>query len=72
MHSLNHTPPEKMTPAQRRAEIAGLLANGLVRLRGQSVAASRPVSLDSEFGLGFGSHKSVHGHRPIPVTSEPL
>jgi hypothetical protein len=70
MHSLNHTPPEKMTPAQRRAEVAALIANGLVRLRGQAVAESRTVPLDSEFGLGFGSHKSVHGLRTIPVSSE--
>ena len=72
MHSLNHTPPEKMTPAQRRAEVAALIANGLVRLRGQSVAASRPVPLDSEFGLGFGSHKSVHGLHTIPLFLEPV
>jgi hypothetical protein len=28
-----HLPPEHMTAAQRRCEIASLLANGLIRLR---------------------------------------
>ncbi|TBN43620.1 hypothetical protein EYE42_00280 [Paracoccus subflavus] len=29
----NPLPPDKMTPAERRAELCGLLASGLVRLR---------------------------------------
>lgn len=29
----NPTPPTQMTPAQRRAELCGLLAIGLIRLR---------------------------------------
>ena len=29
MHQINHLPPERMTPEQRRCEIASLLANGL-------------------------------------------
>jgi len=33
MHKINHLPPERMTPEQRRHEIASLLANGLARLR---------------------------------------
>jgi hypothetical protein len=33
MHQINHFPPERMTPEQRRHEIASLLANGLARLR---------------------------------------
>jgi hypothetical protein len=33
MHQINHLPPERMTPEQRRHEIASLLANGLARLR---------------------------------------
>lgn len=33
MHQINHLPPDRMTPEQRRHEIASLLANGLARLR---------------------------------------
>jgi hypothetical protein len=33
MHQINHLPPERTTPEQRRHEIASLLANGLARLR---------------------------------------
>ena len=33
MHEINYLPPERMTPEQRRREVASLLANGLVRLR---------------------------------------
>ena len=33
MHETNHLPPERMTPEQRRGEVAFLLAQGLVRLR---------------------------------------
>ncbi len=40
---VNHHPPEHMTAAQRRCEIASLLANGLLRLRssGQSSAGNQ-------------------------------
>ena len=43
MHQINHLPPERMTPEQRRHEIASLLANGLARLRisGSEQSASR-------------------------------
>ena len=33
MYQSNHLPPERMTPEQRRHEIASMLANGLTRLR---------------------------------------
>ncbi|CAE6506282.1 hypothetical protein C8R30_1224 [Nitrosomonas nitrosa] len=35
MMDVNQTPLEKMTPEQRRQEIAALLARGIVRLREQ-------------------------------------
>ena len=40
MHQINHLPPERMTPEQRRHEIASLLANGLARLRFTGVEES--------------------------------
>lgn len=70
MHPLNHTPPDKMTPSQRCSEVAGLLANGLIRLREQPVAERRNNRFDKGFGLGFGSQQSVHTHRTIPSPAE--
>ena len=43
-NSINHLPPERMTPDQRRLEIASILAKGLVRLR-QSSPFKRQISI---------------------------
>jgi hypothetical protein len=53
--------PARMTPAQRRMEVAALLAQGLQRLRGGDAhdgadGASSPVD------LGFGGHPRVHAN----------
>ena len=60
MHQIKHTPPEAMTPDQRRQEVAGLLANGLVRLRTAGLRAAQPHPLESEFDLGFPGDQRVH------------
>jgi hypothetical protein len=61
MHEINHLPPERMTPEQRRSEVAFLLANGLVRLRNTTCDGSEKRRGESAFVLGFASQKSVHG-----------
>lgn len=60
MHPIKHTPPEAMTPEQRRQEVAGLLANGLVRLRTASLRAAPRQTPKSEFDLGFTGNQRVH------------
>jgi hypothetical protein len=65
---VNPLPPEHMTAAQRRSEIASLLAKGLIRLR----SASGPQSLanvarENGFELAFSGHQRVHSH---PVHKE--
>jgi hypothetical protein len=60
MHEINHLPPERMTPEQRRREVASLLANGLIRLRNAACDQSAKDTLESEFVLGFSGHPSVH------------
>jgi CRISPR/Cas system-associated endoribonuclease Cas2 len=60
MHEINHLPPERMTPEQRRREVASLLANGLVRLRNATFERSVKDVPESEFVLGFTGHQSVH------------
>jgi hypothetical protein len=60
MHEINPIPPERMTPEQRRREIAALLANGLVRLRNAAFDQSGIGPRESEFVLGFFGHPSVH------------
>jgi len=60
---VSHLPPERMTPEQRRIEIASLLANGLIRLRGsgQSPQAAN-VARENGFELAFSGHQRVHSH----------
>ncbi len=60
MHAINQIPPDRMTPDQRRHEIASLLANGLARLRCSGVAQSANVVTESEFELAIPSERSVH------------
>jgi hypothetical protein len=60
MCEINHLPPERMTPEQRRHEIASLLANGLVRLREAATAQSEKGRGESAFALGFAAQQSVH------------
>jgi hypothetical protein len=66
MHQIKHTPPEAMTPQQRRQEVAGLLANGLVRLRTASLRAVAAQPTESKFDLGFTGDQRVHSD---PVNS---
>ena len=60
MCTINHLPPERMTPEQRRREVASLLAHGLVRLREAGFAQSAGGPAESEFELGFSGHQRVH------------
>jgi hypothetical protein len=60
MHEINHTPPERMTPEQRRCEIALTLAKGLARLRMVSLPQSASILNTREISLGFTGHQSVH------------
>ncbi len=60
MHAINQIPPDRMTPEQRRNEIASLLANGLARLRSRGVAQSANMTAESEFELAIPSKRSVH------------
>ena len=55
MHRINHLPPERMTPEQRRHEIASLLANGLT-IAGATffgVAGLYPNLLPSSFSSAY-------------------
>lgn len=60
MHQIKQLPPERMTPEQRRREIASLLANGLVRLRSANDAQSATMASESEFELALSGHQRVH------------
>ncbi|PQO24011.1 hypothetical protein C2I36_05290 [Rhodobacteraceae bacterium WD3A24] len=54
----NALPPEHMTPAERRAELCGLLAIGLVRLRYRGNA--QPSADTGESSLHSPAEQSVH------------
>ncbi len=69
MCTINHLPPERMTPEQRRREVASLLAHGFVRLRDAVFAQSAGRPTESEFELGFSGHQRLHSH-PVNNTLE--
>jgi hypothetical protein len=60
MHPIKQVPPDTMTPAQRRQEVAALLANGLVRLRAANARAHAEGRPESGFDLGFSSLQRLH------------
>ena len=60
MYAISHIPPDRMTPEQRRREVASLLANGLVRLRSAGVTQSENLATESEFELAISPEGSVH------------
>lgn len=70
MHQINHLPPERMTPEQRRHEIASLLANGLARLRISGAEQSARIAKASEFELGFSGNQRVHSDPVNKTTTE--
>ena len=70
MHRINHLPPERMTPEQRRHEIASLLANGLARLRISGAGQSAHIAEASEFELGLSGNQRVHSDPVNKTTTE--
>ena len=60
MHEVNQTPPERMTPEQRRIEIASLLARGLARLRMVQSPSFANIATASDISLAFSGNQSVH------------
>ncbi|WP_413894000.1 hypothetical protein [Candidatus Skiveiella danica] len=60
MHEVNQSPPERMTPEQRRCEIASILARGLARLRMSPAVPPANNSAEREISLAFCAHQSVH------------
>lgn len=60
MSEINHRPPERMTPEQRRAELGLLLAQGIARARVECSQKSANSHNKGQFGLGFSGHQSVH------------
>ncbi|MFO1380080.1 MAG: hypothetical protein U1F55_14590 [Chitinivorax sp.] len=70
MHQINHFPPERMTPEQRRHEIASLLANGLARLRISGAEKPTNTAPEGEFELGFSGNQRVHKDPVNKTTTE--
>ena len=58
--SINHLPPERMTPEQRRLEIASILAKGLVRRRQLTFGISQNPGTERKVLFGFSGDQSVH------------
>jgi hypothetical protein len=66
--SINHLPPERMTPEQRRSEIAALLVVGLLRLRESGLPVSPINATDRDIPLGFTATQSVHTNPAIDIS----
>lgn len=60
MYAINQIPPGRMTPQQRRHEIASLLANGIARLRMSSALQSTNSDRQRDVLLAIRGHQSVH------------
>lgn len=60
MMDVNQTPPERMTPEQRRLEVAALLARGIARCRQPNLQRSATSHAESEFELANSLRRSVH------------
>ena len=60
MLEVNHLPPDRMTPEQRRREVASLLARGLARLRRADSPLSERVAAENGLALAFSGHQRVH------------
>ena len=64
MQPIKQVPPESMTPDQRRAEVATLLALGLMRLREHNARKSAGLDPEGGLDLGFLGDQRVHS---VPV-----
>ena len=71
MQQINTIPPERMTAEQRCAELAGLLAAGLCRLRQADFAKSANTTQETPFVLGFPVEQSVHSDIDNNPSMEP-
>ena len=75
MQQINTLPPERMTAEQRCAELAGLLAAGLCRLRqpdfAKSANTSQETPQETPFVLGFPVEQSVHSDIDNNPSMEP-
>ena len=71
MLQINTLPPERMTAEQRCAELAGLLAAGLCRLRQPDFAKSANTPQETTFVLGFPVEQSVHSDIDNNPSMEP-
>lgn len=70
MIDVNQTPPEKMTPEQRRQEIASILASGLVRLRNAGCKRHSGMATESKFELDSSGRGSVHSNPVNKIKTE--
>ena len=60
MLEVNHLPPDRMTPEQRRREVASLLARGIARLRSADSPPFERVAAENGLALAFSGHQRVH------------
>lgn len=65
MQHIKHHDPARMTPEQRRQEVAFILAEGLIRVR--NLGATPAIG---SFSLGFSGDQRVHANPNDPNVQE--
>lgn len=70
MHPTNALSPERLSANQRITEVAQLLANAFVRLKGSSSQEPIISDSDSESSLAISAHRSLHGETENANTLE--
>ena len=68
MYPIKQVPPTAISAPDRRAEIAALLVNGLIRLRQANAQARAEGRPESGFDLAFHHPKSVHADTVNPLS----
>lgn len=65
MQHIKHHDPARMTPEQRRQEVASILAEGLIRMRDLGA-----IPATGSFSLGFSGDQRVHTNPNDPNVQE--
>jgi hypothetical protein len=63
MHRTNALSPDQMTPAQRRAELCGLIALGLLRMRARAAEFAQRSEPNGESCLHYPQNQCLHANQ---------
>ncbi len=70
MQKSNPLSPERMTPSQRIAEVANIIAQGIIRLHKPNPNDTQFSDSDSDISLAIPAYRSVHSETENVNTME--